>query len=132
LGDKLKMEMFSRLKGAVMQSVFRSAKSSIVLYIEGNLESESVPAFRASAASLPPGRNVVFDLQDVLFVDSAGLGALIGAVRRVREAGGDAVICRPRPSVRRALRFTAIDRSVRVVDHITQAQGYFLAPAAAA
>ena len=110
-----------------MPTIVNHTKTALILHIEGNLESESVAGFRAVMAGLPPGHNVVFDLQDIFFVDSTGLGALIGAIRRVRENGGDAVICRPRPSVRRALHLTAIDRSVRVVAHITQAEAHFLA-----
>jgi anti-anti-sigma factor len=115
-----------------MQTTIDHAQTALILRIAGNLESESVVRFRAVMAGLPPGHNMVFDLQDVLFVDSAGLGALIGAIRRIRENGGDAVLCRPRPSVRRALQLTAIDRSVRVVAHISQAEAHFLALARAA
>jgi anti-sigma B factor antagonist len=110
-----------------MQTTIDHAQTALILRIAGNLESESVVRFRAVMAGLPPGHNMVFDLQDVLFVDSAGLGALIGAIRRIRENGGDATLWRPRPSVRRALHLTAIDRSVRVVAHINQAEAHFLA-----
>ncbi len=103
-----------------------------MFYVEGNLESENLTRFRASVAALRAGGNVVFDLRDVAFVDSAGLGALIGAIRRVRENGGDAVICHPRPSVGRALHLTAIDRSVSVVGNLVEAELCFLGQAAAA
>jgi anti-sigma B factor antagonist len=109
-----------------MQKIFTPAKSTIVLHVEGTLETENVPGFRAQVAGLRAGANVVFDIRDVPFVDSAGLGALIGAIRRVRENGGDAVICRPRPSVSRVLHLTAIDRSVRVVSRIAEAEEYLL------
>ena len=36
--------------------------------------------------------NVLVDLSDVGFVDSAGLGVLIGLQRRCREAGGSCVL----------------------------------------
>lgn len=115
-----------------MHTTSRQTKSYAVLYVESNLESENLTRFRASVAALVAGSNVVFDLRDIAFVDSAGLGALIGAVRRVRENGGGAVICRPRPSVRRALHLTAIDRSVSVVGNFAEAEGCFLGRAAAA
>jgi anti-sigma B factor antagonist len=115
-----------------MYTTSRQTRSYVVLHVEGNLESENLTRFRASAAALAAGSNVVFDIRDVAFVDSAGLGALIGAVRRVRENGADAAICRPRPSVRRALHLTAIDRSVIVVDNFAEAEGWFLGRAVAA
>ncbi len=115
-----------------METAIRKIKSAVVCYIKGNLESETVAEFRSSVAALRPGSNVVFDLQEVPFVDSAGLGSLIGAARRIRESGGDAVVSRPRPSVRRALHLTAIDRSVSVFASVLDAADHFWAHAAAA
>jgi anti-sigma B factor antagonist len=115
-----------------MLTVIRKMKSAVVCYMQGNLESETVPDFRASVAALRPGSKVVFDLQEVPFVDSVGLGSLIGAARRIRESGGDAVVSRPRPSVRRVLHLTAIDRSLSVFASVREAADHFLARAAAA
>jgi anti-sigma B factor antagonist len=123
---------FLRAKGAVMQAVLVRAESAIVCYIHGNLDSETVAGFRACVAGIEPRRNVIFDLRRVPFVDAAGLGALLGAVRRVRENGGDAVISAPRPSVRRALHITAIDRTVDVVPRPNNADDYLLNRPAAA
>ncbi len=109
-----------------MQTIIDHAQTALILHVDGNLESESVVGFRAVMAGLPPGHNVVFDLQDVLFVDSAGLGALIGAIRRIREtAAMPSSAGRAFPyGVRCTYR---IYRSVRVVTHISQAEAHFLA-----
>jgi anti-sigma B factor antagonist len=113
------------LKGLDMNTVPDQAKSPVVCYIEGNLDSDTVAAFRALVARLRPGHDVIFDLRQVPFVDSVGLWAMLGAVRRVRENGGDAVISQPRPPVRRALHYTAIDRSVPVYAELNQAKDDF-------
>lgn len=52
----------------------------------------------------------MFDLSDVPFVDSAGMGALIAAVRRVRQGGGQAMVVSTRANVVRLLRVTGFDR----------------------
>lgn len=85
-----------------------------VCRLEGNLESLTVAQFRDALAGLPAASGIVFDMEAVSFIDSAGLGALIGAVRRAREAGGDAVVCRPRPSVNRVLQLVGLPRIVPV------------------
>jgi anti-sigma B factor antagonist len=118
--------------GASVAIVIVHGKSAVICYVDGNLESETVAEFRASVATLRPVSNVVFDLQQVPFVDSAGLGSLIGAARRIRESGGDAVVSRPRPSVRRAMHVTAIDRSLRIFGSVTEAEDHFSSHAAAA
>lgn len=94
---------------------------------EGNLENLTVPQFRAALAGLPPGSRLVLDLEAVTFVDSAGLGALIGAIRRARENGGDAVVCRPRPSVNRVLQLVGLPRIVYVARDLDEAKSHFLA-----
>jgi anti-sigma B factor antagonist len=113
-------------------TVVRRAKSPVRCCFEGNLESATVARFRALVAGIGPGQSVIFDLGQVPFVDSAGLVALLGAVRRIREGGGDAVISRPCPAVRRALHLTAIDRSVAVTASLDEAEDHLsVMPAAA-
>lgn len=53
---------------------------------------------------------LVVDLHGVPFIDSSGLGALIGALRSARVAGGDMRIARAGPQVRYVLEITMLDR----------------------
>jgi anti-sigma B factor antagonist len=92
-------------------------------HLEGNLEQVSAPQFREAVAGLPSKKLVVFELSAVPFVDSAGIGALIGAVRRIRELGGGVVVCSPRPSIDRVFRLTGLARVVTVAGSTTEAIG---------
>ena len=60
-------------------------------------------------------------MSEVPFVDSAGLGALIGGIRRAREAGGDVAVCCNRPTLVRLLHTTGFDRIVTVTDTLAEA-----------
>lgn len=82
----------------------------------GELEAYTVPRFREALAGLTPGDRLVIDLSGVTFVDSAGLGALIGGIRRTRELGGDVVVACKRPAILRLLRTTGFDRIVSLVE----------------
>ena len=64
---------------------------------------------------------VVIDLSGVPFMDSAGLGALIGGIRRTRDAGGDVAVACDRPTLTRLLHNTGFDSIVPVEDSIEQA-----------
>lgn len=108
-----------------MQVEFEQHEAAYICHVEGNLENLTVPDFREAMAGLPEGVGVVLDLGAVSFVDSAGLGALIGAVRKVRDRGGDAVICRPRPSVERVLHLVGIPRIVPVCKDMKGAIAHF-------
>jgi anti-anti-sigma factor len=92
-------------------------EGAVVCRVDGTLDSASVAEFRISLSQLPTAKHVVIDLSGVPFVDSAGFGALIGAIRRIRETGRDVALCAPRPSVRRALRLVGLDRIVNIADN---------------
>lgn len=53
---------------------------------------------------------LVVDLHGVPFIDSSGLGALIGALKATRIAGGDLRIARPGDQVRYVLEISMLDR----------------------
>jgi anti-sigma B factor antagonist len=53
---------------------------------------------------------IVVDLGEVDFLDSSGLGALIGGLKAARVAGGDLRIAAVTEPVRRVLKLTNLDR----------------------
>lgn len=89
----------------------------------GAIDAFSVSEFRAAVAAVPSGTSLVFDLSGVSFLDSAGLGALIGAVRRLRQMGGEVTIAAPRPLIARVLHTTGFDRIVSIFASVGAAVG---------
>ena len=71
---------------------------SAVLTLSGELDLATAPAVRECLNELVGGgaRQVVVDLRQVDFLDSIGLGVLVGAYRRLRErepAGSLRLVC---------------------------------------
>ena len=83
----------------------------------GELDAFTVGHFRESLTELGGGERVLIDLSGVPFLDSAGLGALIGGVRRAREGGGDVAVYGARPAVARLLHTTGFDRVASVAEN---------------
>ena len=84
----------------------------------GDLDAFTVVGFRQAIADVPTASPVIIDLSGVPFIDSAGLGALIGGIRRIRDLGGDAVIATNRPVHRNLLHTTGFDRIVTITDDV--------------
>ncbi|HWH35577.1 MAG TPA: STAS domain-containing protein [Acidimicrobiales bacterium] len=80
----------------------------------GELDAFTVGQFREVLTELGGSKRLLIDLSGVPFLDSAGLGALIGGVRRSREAGGDVAVYGARPAVARLLHTTGFDRVASV------------------
>ncbi len=87
----------------------------------GELDAFTVSQFRQSLTELASSPRLLIDMSGVPFIDSAGLGALIGGIRRAREMGGDVAVACNRPSLTRLLRTTGFDRIVTVAETVDEA-----------
>jgi anti-sigma B factor antagonist len=87
----------------------------------GELDAYTVGQFRESLAELSTAGRILIDLSEVPFMDSAGLGALIGGIRRAREADGDVAVVCSRPTLTRLLHTTGFDRIVAVKETLDEA-----------
>lgn len=78
------------------------------------LDAEVAPAFRAALVRLVDrGRsNLIVDLSDIEFIDSSGLGALVSALKRLkqRDPAGDIRLAQVQPSVRAVLEIIRLHR----------------------
>ncbi len=101
--------------------------STGVLSVNGYLDAFSVTEFRQVAAEHRSVPKLIINLATT-FLDSAGLNALIGTVRQVREHRGDAAIVSIRPSTTRVLFSSGIDRVVVLHESLEEARSALNAP----
>ncbi|MDP9072391.1 MAG: anti-sigma factor antagonist [Actinomycetota bacterium] len=67
------------------------------LTLRGEVDARTAPELRERLRKLVEagGQRVVLDVKDLDFKDWTGLGVLVGARKRLREAGGDLVLRSP-------------------------------------
>lgn len=87
----------------------------------GELDAYTVGSFRESLTRLADSKHLLIDLSEVPFMDSAGLGALIGGIRRVRDNDGKVAVACSRPQLTRLLHTTGFDRIVPVAESVEDA-----------
>src|SRR4051812_6974465 len=94
-----------------------------VVRLSGRLDLLSAPELRqVLLRAVSAGRRrLVVDLGDVPFVDSSGLGALIGGLKAARQAGGALRIARPTEQARVILRLTTLDRVLKPYPTVEEA-----------
>jgi len=87
-------------------------RGTAVVHLTGRLDLLSAGLFRerVTAAVADGHQRLVIDLHDVSFVDSSGLGALIGGLKSTRVAGGDLRIARPTEQAAMILQLTNLNR----------------------
>ncbi|MCX6020184.1 MAG: STAS domain-containing protein [Chloroflexi bacterium] len=81
----------------------------------GRLDLLSASELKQQLAGLATGghRKIVIDLIGVTFIDSSGLGAIIGGLKAARLLGGELRIARPGDQARVILELTTLDRVLR-------------------
>ena len=94
-----------------------------VLEVEGDLDLVSAPDLRARLGGLSQGAPayLVLDLSALQFVDSTGLGVLVGTHRRVRAAGGEVRIAGVSPRILRVLSVTGLDQVFSLFPTVAEA-----------
>ncbi|MGN6503499.1 MAG: STAS domain-containing protein [Pseudolysinimonas sp.] len=82
--------------------------------LAGEIDTYTVPDLRRAFEKVTTGQRVVVDLRGVTFLDSSGLGAIIGLHRRVVEDGGHLeLVCTGMPL--QLVRLMSLDQVIDVV-----------------
>lgn len=85
-------------------------EGSAVLRVSGEVDVASAPRLRERiVAMVAEGhRRIVLDLDDVDFLDSTGLGVLVGALKRVRTHGGELHLVCTTPRILKVFEITGL------------------------
>ena len=59
-------------------------------------------------------KNLVINMQNLDYIDSTGLGILIGVVKRLKQKQGDIYIVNTKPNVRKIFTITGLDKIFKV------------------
>lgn len=104
----------------------KSEKSgkALVVRVEGELDLSTAAEFRVQVdADLDRlgARDLVLDFTRVTFVDSSGLGAILGRYKRVTEGGGRVALCGVSDHVRRLLEISGVMRVLLTFPSVPEA-----------
>jgi anti-sigma B factor antagonist len=85
----------------------------VIAAVTGDVDISTVAQLRECLFELADGGGtLIVDLNRVTFIDSSGLGALVGAARRAAAHGGSLHAVCARPPTRRLLWLTGVDRLI--------------------
>lgn len=96
-----------------MSLVIRTNRDAdkVVVGVTGEVDVSNAPELRdaidAELAADPAG--LLVDLADVPYIDSTGIGVLVGAAHRAKDAGVSLVVTNPQRNVARVLAMLGVD-----------------------
>jgi anti-sigma B factor antagonist len=95
-----------------MRITTRSSGPVTILELDGRFDANTAAPVKQQLDRASEGGRVIVNLSGVHFVDSAGLSALISALKRCRLIGGD-------------LRLSNLQQPVRIIFELTKLQRAF-------
>jgi anti-sigma B factor antagonist len=97
----------------------RSERGITIAEVTGDIDMSTVAGLRERLLGLADsGQPLIADLNQVSFIDSVGLGALVGVARRADERGGSLHAVCSRPQTRKLLWLTGVDRRIPLTDTV--------------
>ena len=86
-------------------------EAATLVVLRGDLDLATAPELRECLVKvIDEGERVVIDLEAVGFLDSAGLGILVGGLKRARTKGGELELVCTGQDVLKPLEITGLDR----------------------
>ncbi len=100
--------------------------SVCTVVLEGEVDVYTAPQLKAELVKLIDDGcvSMILDLEKVAFIDSSGLGVLVGALRRAREKGGAVRIICTRDSVLKIFRITGLDKVFPIFSDAAEAREF--------
>ena len=89
-----------------------------VAHVHGDIDVGTAPRLREQLVGIiADGQTrVVLDLDDVAFLDSTGLGVIVGVLKRARTLGGDLRLVCTRAQIVRVFEITGLDRTMPLAE----------------
>ncbi len=97
---------------AIMKITSRVSGGALHLYLDGEIDEYTVAELRRAADEIidryPAARKVVFNLAGVRFMDSTGIGFLIGRYKKIQRLGGAMYLENPNFSADKVLAVSGV------------------------
>jgi anti-sigma B factor antagonist len=101
----------------------RHEQGYAILTAAGEIDISTVTGLRERLFELAAtGQPLVADLDQVTFIDSAGLSALVGTANRADAHGGSLYAACARPKIRKLFRLTGLDRRIPLARTLDEAR----------
>ena len=100
-------------------------EATTVVQVAGDIELSNASQLKSDLRSAceQDACRVVVDMSEVTFIDSTGIGVLVGALKRTREQNGSFALICPQPRVRRVFEITGLLQVMPLFNTIDEALG---------
>ncbi len=106
-----------------MQIVFQSRENTLIVKLIGDLDHHGASQIREKIDAKiisANAKNLILDLSELKFMDSSGIGIIMGRYKTITSIGGKLFMVCPSKSINKLIRMCSIDKIVPVKDTIEE------------
>ena len=107
-----------------MQDYLEMRGSDMIIFVPEELDHHNAEKIRRASDAMMQSRrvkNVVFDFRDTIFMDSAGIGMIMGRYKLMQALGGSVTAIHVSQRVRKILVLSGIYKIVGIYDETSEA-----------
>jgi stage II sporulation protein AA (anti-sigma F factor antagonist) len=117
------MDAEKQTGGNYMEEMFSITGTTLVIHLPSELDHHASEQIRGEADRLIMHhqiRQVLFDFGRTMFMDSSGIGMMIGRYKMIRFMGGNAAAIRVGPQMQRVLTLSGLGRVMELYEGVPE------------
>lgn len=103
-----------------LESMFAIKENVLIVRLSGELDHHEAEALRSEWKDKiykNSIKHVILNLESVTFMDSSGLGVILGRYKEVLQLGGEMVVCSISPPIKRLFEMSGLFKIVRLEEN---------------
>ncbi len=98
-----------------MQVTFSQVKKTLIVSLTGELDHHSTEQIRTAierSITEQDVKNLIFDFSALSFMDSSGIGMIIGRYKLIHSLGGHVILVCPNPHIKKLVTMSGLTRLI--------------------
>jgi anti-sigma B factor antagonist len=109
-----------------MEIITKHSSKAQILILSGRLDGKNPTTFKEKLAQeLLVNNRLIVDLTNVKYMDSTGLGVLVGSLKKAYDEEGDIRLINPSAEVRMLMELTRVDKVFQIFPNLGEALGSY-------
>ena len=108
-----------------MSKEFSYEKNTLIVFLSGEIDQHTTVEIKQKIdieLEQSLRKNIIFDLKDVVLMDSSGIGLIVGRYKLTKALGGTTVLCNAIGSVNKMIELSGIGKIVKNFKSLHEAE----------
>lgn len=107
-----------------MEVIVNIENRNLIVKIIGDIDHHTAEDIRDKAEKdfkRLNAKNIIFDFEEVSFMDSSGIGMIIGRYKNIEKQGGNVAVCNASENIKRIFNMSGLHKIIASYDTLEEA-----------